>query len=256
MSQLQTFVCVVCVTAMSQLQTFAIPSAVFSWNAVISCCGPSLRTARVQMRLQETQHWGPNTMFWDVTPWSLVEPLQLSCSVQKICLENRGGRCVRNVVTYLSKYTASRPGKPSCWHSSLHRSSHIKSMAPYIGKYQELKLDVQQHKTSKNILHNSHCTEICNCWHLSLRAVHRYRARCDDDALCQYYVGLACLSKATKSCSIARIVKQNLQELTYHATTRQSMDGFSQNLIPASLNEMCPNIQILVRTEETSGHPI
>jgi chorismate mutase len=33
-----------------------------------------------------------------------------SSSVQEIYLENGVGRCIRNTVTYVSKYTASRPG--------------------------------------------------------------------------------------------------------------------------------------------------
>jgi hypothetical protein len=33
-----------------------------------------------------------------------------SSSVQEICLENGRGRCIRNAVVYVSKYTASRPG--------------------------------------------------------------------------------------------------------------------------------------------------
>jgi len=36
-----------------------------------------------------------------------------SSSVQEICLENGGGRCIRNAVTHVSKYTASRPGTVS-----------------------------------------------------------------------------------------------------------------------------------------------
>ena len=51
-------------------------------------------------------------------PLTLSRNVLRPTSVQDIFLENGGGRRIRNAVTYVSKYTASRPGTPSRWHST------------------------------------------------------------------------------------------------------------------------------------------